>query len=203
MKKLNVNLEILTWTEILTDLKVLALKILQDKKHIDVIVSIGRGGNCPSRILSDFLNVQNLYNINVRYYRDIEKKTESPLITQPLIIKLTDKNILLCDDVSDSGNSLEVVKDYIQDMGCASLTTATLYIKPWTKSIPDFYIKQTKAWIVFPWEYIETLEKLTRSYRDKGFSSDAIKDALISTGFDPNSIDFYLNLHTYFKNQEE
>jgi uncharacterized protein len=197
------DFEILSWTEIIECLKDLALKLLQARKQINVIVSIGRGGNCPSRILSDFLKVQNLYNINVRYYKDINKKMELPAITQPLIIKLTDKNVLLCDDVSDSGNSLKMVKATIQDMGCASLTTATIYIKPWTKSIPDFYTKQTKAWIVFPWEIIETIEKLTKAYREKGLSSeDAIKAELLSTGFDPGSIDFYLNLQTYFKGQE-
>jgi hypoxanthine phosphoribosyltransferase len=197
------DFEILSWTDVLDCLKDLALKILQARKHINVIVSIGRGGNCPSRILSDFLNVQNLYNINVRYYKDINKKTELPAVTQPLIIKMTEKNVLLCDDVSDSGNSLKMVKTTIQDMGCASLTTATLYIKPWTKSIPDFYTKQTKAWIVFPWEIIETIEKLVKAYREKGISSEeAIKGELLSTGFDPGSIDFYFNLQTNFKNQE-
>ncbi|MDD1776919.1 MAG: phosphoribosyltransferase [Candidatus Helarchaeota archaeon] len=196
------DFEILSWTEILDCLKDLALKILQARKQINVIVSIGRGGNCPSRILSDFLNVQNLYNINVRYYKDINKKTELPAITQPLIIKMTDKNVLLCDDVSDSGNSLKMVKATIQEMGCASLSTATIYIKPWTKSIPDFYSKQTKAWIVFPWEYMETLEKLTKAFREKGLSSEAINRELLSSGFDTGSIDFYLYLQTYFKNPE-
>lgn len=192
--------EIPNWTEILECMKELALKILQARKNINVIVSIGRGGNCPSRILSDFLKVQNLYNINIRYYRDINKKDELPAITQPLIIEMREKNVLLCDDVSDSGNSLKMVKKIIQDMGCASLTTATIYIKPWTKSFPDFYAKQTRAWIVFPWEIIETIEKLIKAYREKGISSeDSIKAELLSAGFDLGSIDYYFNLQTNIK----
>lgn len=186
------DFEIPSWTEIIDCLKDLALKILQARKQINVIVSIGRGGNCPSRILSDFLNVQNLYNINVRYYKDIKQKSELPAITQPLIIKLTDKNVLLCDDVSDSGNSLKMVKKSIQDMGCASLTTATIYIKPWTKVIPDFYSKQVRNWIVFPWEIIETIAKLTKSYESS--SLDTIRNNLTSAGFNSDSIDLYFAL---------
>jgi hypoxanthine phosphoribosyltransferase len=184
--------ELPSWTEILESLKDIALKIIQARKNINIIVSIGRGGNCPSRILSDYLNVQTLYNINVRYYKDIKQKTELPAITQPLIIQLTDKNVLICDDVSDSGNSLKTVKKSIQDMGCASLITATIYIKPWTKAIPDFYSKQTRAWIVFPWEIIETIDKLTKSY--EGDSLESIRKKLALAGFTSDSINLYFAL---------
>jgi hypothetical protein len=43
----------------------------------------------------------------------------------------------------------------------AEIKTATLYIKPWTKYVPDYYAEQVNEWVIFPWE----TEEFEREYR--------------------------------------
>lgn len=64
-----------------------------------------------------------------------------PLATQKP--KRASKNILVVDDISDTGKSLAPFKDF---------STFSLFIKPTTSFVPDHYAKKTKEWIVFPWE---------------------------------------------------
>ncbi len=196
------DFEIPQWSDIISYLMGLAQKIIQKSKNIDAIVSIGRGGNCPGRILADFLNVHSIYGLNVGYYVDTKQKKRAPTITQPLGVKLKEKHVLVCDDVSDSGDSLTLVKKHLQDLGCASITTVTLYIKRWTKFIPDYYVKESEAWIVFPWEYIETLDKLITIFTNEGLALDEIKRKFLSIGFDQNSIDFYFNMRTQWNERK-
>jgi len=199
------DFEIPTWTDVITYLMELAQKIREERKDIDAIVCIGRGGNCPSRILSDFLNIHTIYNITVSYYVDIKQKKRAPSVTQPLGVPggLKGKHILVCDDVSDSGDSMTLVRKHLQDLGCTSITTVTLYIKSWTKFIPDYYKKESEAWIIFPWEQIETLDKLITIFTNEGLSLDEIKSKFLSIGFDQTSIDFYFTMSPRSENPHE
>lgn len=197
------DFEIPTWTDVIADLMELAQKISEERKVFDAIVSIGRGGNCPSRIIADFLNIHTIYNITVSYYVDIKQKKRAPSVTQPLGVQLKGKHVLVCDDVSDSGDSLSLVRKHLQDLGCASITTVTLYIKSWTKFIPDYYMRDSEAWIVFPWEQIETLDKLITIFTNEGLSLDEIKSKFLSIGFDQNSIDFFFTISPRSENPSE
>lgn len=51
--------------------------------------------------------------------------------------------LLVVDDISDTGETLKWFRVFI---------TASLYYKPWSKFKPNFYIKETTNWLVFPWE---------------------------------------------------
>ena len=59
---------------------------------------------------------------------------------------LTDKNILVVDDLIDEGETLKSFTEY------PHYKFAVLYKKPWSPIKPDFYIGETDNWIVFPWE---------------------------------------------------
>ena len=69
------------------------------------------------------------------------------------------KKILVVDDVFDSGKTAAALKKLLESAGCEA-KIATLYFKPAnnkTDIVPDFYLKATDEWIVFPHE----LEGLT------------------------------------------
>ncbi|MFA6909383.1 MAG: hypothetical protein WC289_05940, partial [Patescibacteria group bacterium] len=57
--------------------------------------------------------------------------------------KRASKKILVVDDISDTGRSIAPFGGF---------STFSLFIKPTTSFIPDYYIKKTPQWIVFPWE---------------------------------------------------
>lgn len=56
------------------------------------------------------------------------------------------KNILVVDDVADTGKTLE---EY------SMFTSATLFYKKQSTIEPTFYVETTDKWIVFPWETLE------------------------------------------------
>ncbi len=194
--------EIPNWDEMELYTRDLAQTILQAKHKFDAIVSVERGGAYPSRMLSDFLKIPTIYHINVTYYEGIQEKREKPLITQALPCSLAGQKILICDDVSDSGNSLLIVKDYLNEQQCAYIMTATVYIKPWTAFVPDYYVKETDAWIIFPWERLESLDTLTQKYYNIDKLED-VKDKLLDIGFSSKLIKFYYSIRALLVKSHE
>jgi uncharacterized protein len=82
------------------------------------------------------------------------------LVTQELQSSIYGKSVLLLDDVADSGESLLVLRRYLLSKRPRKVTIATLYIKPWTRITPDYYVARTKAWIIFPWELVEAIKSV-------------------------------------------
>jgi len=91
---------------------------------------------------------------------------------------LKNKHILLVDDVSDTGKTFVRGIKYLLDLEAASVTTASPFIKPWTKYMPDFYVKQVDEWIVFPYDMRETVEALQTNLLKDGKSIDHIAKQL-------------------------
>ena len=125
----------------------------------DIIIAISRGGLVPSRLLSDSLNVPVLYTIRISFYSSVGTRMEKPEVTQPLSVDITGKKLLIVDDISDSGRSLELAEQYLTPLNPAEIRTATIHYKPGSIFKPDFFIFTTKAWIIYPWEREEFIRE--------------------------------------------
>jgi hypoxanthine phosphoribosyltransferase len=141
-------------------------KISKSGYQPDIIVGIARGGMVPANILADLLNVRQVSMIRVEFYEDIAKPSIQPVLTQFLSVEVNGKKILLVDDISDSGQSLKVVKQYLIERGAVEVKIATLYAKVTTQTMPDFVEKITVHWIVFPWEIKETLQSILQKQKE-------------------------------------
>jgi len=155
---MNGEVKYITWEEIHEALGVLAEKILLSGKP-DVLIAIAKGGLVPSRILADFLSVDDMGFIEVKFYKAIGVRGEKPYIKLAILPPITAKNILVVDDVVDSGRTMQLVVEYLSSYKVKSARTVTVYIKPWTSYIPDYYYEQTTKWIVFPWEICEAVRE--------------------------------------------
>ena len=142
-----------------------ARKIRCDGYKPDIVVGIARGGLVPLRILADLLETRDLAVITIEYYVGIAQKSREPILKQCLHTTLTGKKVLLVDDVSDGGRSLQLAKKHLEEQCAQQIKVATIYCKPGTLTTPDYYEKETNRWIVFPWEARETLTKLGRMLR--------------------------------------
>ena len=152
-----------TWNTIYLQSIDLATKLRKDPNWpFDVIVGVSRGGLALTRIMSDLLDVQNVMIARCEYYSDVGERKKRPVITQKIQGNVKKKNVLLLDDVSDTGESLLEIKKYLDSKRPRSLTVATIHIKPWSKLIPDYYVSKTDAWIIYPWELYESIKSLTR-----------------------------------------
>ncbi len=161
----------ITWR----DVENACVKIAEDLLHkgirIDVIVGIMRGGWIPARLLSDYLGVDKMGALEVKFYKGIGETAEKPVVTQPLIIDIRDKSVLVVDDVADTGKTFNVAVNFLGHYGPRRILTASLYLKPWSMHRPDFYAEETDAWIIFPWDKAETLEELIAK---KSFSVEEV-----------------------------
>jgi uncharacterized protein len=156
----DVQYEIPTWNQIYNMLLNQAQKIQESHYKADIIIGIARGGIIPSRILSDLLENSQLVKIQIEFYTNIAQTKAEPTLKQDLTLLVADRNILLVDDISDTGKSNQLAKDYLQELGVNQIKIATLYVKPQSISVPDFFEKLTNNWVVFPWEIKETLRKI-------------------------------------------
>jgi uncharacterized protein len=151
-----------SWDDIFSKSVKLAKKIRKEEKNpFECIVGISRGGLVLTRIMSDLLDIQNFSIVRCEYYSDIGKKRKKPVITQIIQDNISGKKVLLIDDVADSGESLIVIKKYLLSKLPNELKISTIFVKPWCKMIPDYYVAKTHAWIIFPWEYYETIKSLS------------------------------------------
>ena len=117
----------------------------------EVIISINRGGCVPGIYLSHRLSLNHKV-IDIQL-RDSNKPPELKIIKQR--IKEFD-NILLVDDINDSGKTLKTVYDLINGYS-KIIYNATLIYNQESKVKTDFYGKEIRRskdqnWYVFPWE---------------------------------------------------
>jgi len=170
----NTQYEVATWNQIYDMLLGQAQKIQGDGYKPDVIIGIARGGLVTARILSDLLETPELAIIQIEYYVSIAQPRQEPILKQGLSTPLTGKKTLLVDDISDTGKSLQLAKNHLQQQGAKEIKTATLYAKPQTITKPDYYEKQTSHWIVFPWDAKETVRKIIQKHEGKRATSKEI-----------------------------
>jgi len=182
----DVEFEVPTWDQIYEMLLRLADKIRKDSPRPDVIVGISRGGWTPARVMSDLLEKPELANVRVEFYSGVAETKSKPVITQVVSTSVKNKNVLVMDDVADTGKSLKLVKDHLKEQGAENVKIATIYYKPWSEVIPDYYEKRTICWVVFPWERKETVRSLIKKCVKEKRSIEEAKAKLIRGGFDPD-----------------
>jgi hypoxanthine phosphoribosyltransferase len=163
----NTEYEAPTWNQVYDMLLSQAQKIRGDGYKPDIIVGIARGGLVPSRILADLLETRDFAIITIEYYVGIAQTKQEPILKQCLHTQLTDKKVLLVDDVSDGGRSLQLAKSHLQQQSAKEIKIATLYSKPGTITKPDYCERETSHWIVFPWETKETMRRIMQKSEGK------------------------------------
>lgn len=142
--------ECLSWHDVEKAIEALAITIREDYDP-DIIIGIARGGLIPAVRLSHLFNDLLMRVIHVKYYENVDETRDEPEIFWSDVGKL-EGNVLIVDDVADTGNTLEVVLNHLKDRVEGELEICTVAYKPSSKIKPDYYVYETEKWIVFPWE---------------------------------------------------
>ena len=165
----------LSWEDIEELVDRLYLK-LSSSYAPDVIIGIMRGGMIVANLLSDLYQTQEVYAVGCRSYIGTSRK-EVRIYHNLVLDNLSGRSVLLVDDVSDTGNTLTTAVDHVlQPRRPEEIKTATLHIKPWTSNIPDFYVEKTDAWIIYPWERMESVRILGAKMLEKMGFEDAVRE---------------------------
>jgi len=145
----------LTWDDIEEYCKKLANIIKNSDFKPEIIVGIQRGGAITAVLLSHLLNIADFCTIGIRTTKsdDIRAQRVKPIIYDSFSLQLiTEKNVLLTDDITDTGVTLIEAKKELLKNGCKDVKSVTLVCAPASKGKVDFYAKEVKPWVVFPWE---------------------------------------------------
>lgn len=160
MSKTNYPLVKIDWNEVKRLTQKIADKIIADKKDIDLIVPIIRGGMPIAMLLSSMLDVEEMSCIHIRRSVDDNPNTE---FKQPVnkgitnTDKIKNSNILIVDDTLDFKITLDYAINLLNEYQPKSVTVAILYNfnKDTFDSIYSGEEVEEYKWVVFPWEKSE------------------------------------------------
>jgi len=149
---MNSEREVLGWLEFGDASRDLAHEVLASGFEPEVVVAIARGGLLLAGSISYALGIKSCGALNVEFYTGIGEKLPDPIVLPPLLDEssLNGKRVLLVDDVSDSGRTLDMVVQLLKASG-ADVRSIVLYTKPGTMHEPDYTWRRTPLWITFPW----------------------------------------------------
>ncbi len=156
--------------------------------HPDIIIALSRGGLVPARLFCDFLHIKNCLSIKIDHWGLTATKDGEAKLTQGLNTDLSGKKVLVVDDITDTGQSMELAKKHLDELNPKEIKTATLFHLIGSKYIPDFFGTEREwTWIIFPWNYredmVNIIKKITTT-EEKNL--DQIKDEL-KTNFNIDS----------------
>jgi len=169
----------------------LAQKIIESNDRFDRLVTLAKGGWTWSRTLADYLSLEKVASIRIQSYTDVGVNRE-PIIYQSLPVSIVGEEVLLFDDVVDSGKTIQVAVRYLEMCGATKIKTATLFYKPKSLIRPVFFAAQTSAWIIFPHEIREAIGQIGKKWLKQGVALKKIKERFLKIGLPADQIDYFL-----------
>ena len=139
---------IVTWDMIQIYTRKLAKKLLSQKLRWKRIFAISRGGLVPSAILSRELNIKYIDTICISSYSHSYHKKNLKILKN-VRKKKSEKNILIVDDLADTGRTAKTIKKMYPKS-----FLVTIFAKPKGKDLVDQYVIDIKqdVWIEQPWD---------------------------------------------------
>ena len=177
----------------------LGKKVLNSGDKPDRMVALSKGGWTVARYLYGYLQpigLKETATIGIGLYDGINDKSKSgpriyQRLNQELEAELQGETVLVADDLTDSGEQLIFVKEYLESLGVARVIMVALFKKPTSEANIDHWAETTSAWIIFAYEAFETMEELDDKWRAKQIKDEEIKRRFGEIGFDQEDIDFY------------
>jgi hypoxanthine phosphoribosyltransferase len=155
----------LDWDSLEADTITLAKKIVayskKNKLKFSKVVVIPKGGYFLGLLLPEMLGFNNdqLMHTPVQTYvpgKGDDHTGQLILGPMPTEKEIKGQDLLIVDEVWDTGMTLDFVVRYMKDRGCKSITVAVLHFKPGRSRVkgksPDIYVGETNAWIDYAWE---------------------------------------------------
>ncbi len=126
----------------------------------DMILVVWRGGSPVGIAVHEYFKYRGVHAahavVTVESYTGIGQQAE-PRLSQldPVLAEMDPEGqVLLVDDIFDSGRTIQAVRDAVAPR-CRALRTATVYYKACNNKTdfePDYFVVSTDKWVVFPHE---------------------------------------------------
>lgn len=129
----------------------------------DVLIGILRGGSIPAVHLSHLLGISSFGVLHLQTTTSDEvSATRMPIQVNPSppLPEMRGKRVLLVDDVSNTGATIQTAKRILEKSYPAAVLSAVLV---WDRLAPDggqidtptcdVWIEAVRAWVVLPWNH--------------------------------------------------
>jgi hypoxanthine phosphoribosyltransferase len=117
----------------------------------EMILAVGRGGFYPGTLISHMLRAE-IYPVRVSRRVNDVVQYENPqwLVRPPEAVN--GKRVLVVDEISSSGETLQVVKTEAERLGATSVRCAVMYAHSWGTSVPDYIGLVSDELLLNPWD---------------------------------------------------
>lgn len=124
----------------------------------DSVIGISRGGWIPAVLLSRITGGYSLIPIDIE--RVGKERKVRGLFALPSSM-LAGKKVLLVEDIVETGKSLIVAKEFLEQNG-ATVKTVCIFTRDFSEIDPDFVIAKGLTYeVLFPWERLKEKFKST------------------------------------------
>lgn len=172
------------WPEIERWADALAARIRAADRVPTTLVGLTRGGWVPARLLSDRLGVRRIVSLRAQHWGVTATRDGQAVLSEGLSGPVDHDSVLLVDDITDTGESLELAVEHVANAHPSRLETAALLHIGHSKFVPTYYAEEIPrdewVWIVFPWNYWEDLAALAARARELTPGVEAIRETLRS-----------------------
>ena len=166
----------------------LGRKVWSDGFRPDFLIGIWRGGAPPGIIIHEYFRMKGIEpyhtTIKTQSYRGMKRGeggVEIKGLEHVIDVIESDHQLLLVDDVFDTGHTMAAIVAEIRRRArrnCPDCRIATVYYKPErneTEIQPDYFVLETRRWIVFPHE-LEGLSESEINAKGKAISAAVLSN---------------------------
>ena len=171
--------EIMSWDLFNELAKKVAVKMNEDNCSPDFMVGLARGGWVLSRVLCDYLGIKDLVSLKVEHWGVTATPDGTAQIKYPIKIDLTGRDVVIVDDITDTGESMKVALEYIKTLSPKTLKTAALRNIHGSTFTPDYFGDDISwRWVVFPWNYVEDMCNIVPKASEGASSVEEVQNRL-------------------------
>ncbi len=150
--------EVMDWNLFYKLARQVATKINSSGYRPDIIVGLARGGWVLARVLCDLIGIKDLVSLKVEHWGVTATPDGKAKLKYPLNVDITGKNVLVVDDITDTGESMRVTLEYLKSLKPSEIKTAALRHINTSKFLPDYFGEEISwRWVIFPWNFTEDM----------------------------------------------
>ena len=160
----------------------IASQVRERRSVPTTIVALTRGGWVPARLLCDRLGVRRLVSLRAQHWGVTATPTGAAELTEGLSGPVTGENVLVVDDITDTGDSLALAVAHVRAQRPAKVESAAFLHITRSKFVPTYFAEEIPrdawVWVVFPWNYWEDLAALAPRAAELGGGVDPVRTTL-------------------------
>jgi uncharacterized protein len=120
-------------------------------ENIDLVVGIARAGLFPATVVACALR-REFFPVRITRRKNDLVTFQHPVWKVDVPKEVEGKVVAVIDEIADTGETLRLAAERMQEYGAARVVTASLVSHSWADPAPDHVALVTDALVVFPWD---------------------------------------------------